>query len=271
MSTLERQFLPSQTAPRNASPLSPEPAASGMLSPQTLPPHSSVAKATVGQNSAKGGLGGVSGGGGYSVVYPPGEPGTVISNIWPAPPNGINGIAFGGIGSAGRLLNTLLDSNTPANGHGMLADLGHNLSSDGTCFFTNIGSINSTDASLEPLGSNGGPTLTMALLPGSPAIDAGDSSSTPPTDQRGVPRPYGRSADIGAFEYWLNAKAMACPTGGLDIMAFGIAGQKCCLQVSTNLTSWTMTATNEIGADGTAIFHEDEFGDLPHFYRLKLR
>jgi hypothetical protein len=41
---------------------------------------------------------------------------------------------------------------------------------------------------LGPLQNNGGPTLTHALLPGSPAIDAGDPnvSGSPPTDQRGT-------------------------------------------------------------------------------------
>jgi len=42
---------------------------------------------------------------------------------------------------------------------------------------------------LGPLQDNGGPTFTHALLPGSPAIDAGDSKFTPPPfyDQRGTP------------------------------------------------------------------------------------
>jgi hypothetical protein len=37
-------------------------------------------------------------------------------------------------------------------------------------------------------------------LPGSPAIDAADSTDFPATDQRGVPRPFGPAPDIGAFE-----------------------------------------------------------------------
>ena len=46
-----------------------------------------------------------------------------------------------------------------------------------------------TDPLLGPLQNNGGPTLTHALLPGSPAIDAGDPNFTPPPfyDQRGCP------------------------------------------------------------------------------------
>lgn len=64
------------------------------------------------------------------------------------------------------------------------------------------------DAKLGPLQNNGGPTETHALLPGSPALDKGNTDLT--TDQRGVTRPYndpaianatgGDGSDIGAFE-----------------------------------------------------------------------
>jgi predicted outer membrane repeat protein len=57
-----------------------------------------------------------------------------------------------------------------------------------------------SDPLLGPLADNGGLTQTMALLPGSPAIDAGDSANCPSTDQRGVVRPQGSKCDIGAFE-----------------------------------------------------------------------
>lgn len=54
------------------------------------------------------------------------------------------------------------------------------------------------DPLLEALADNGGPTLTMALQAGSPAIDAG-GSECPTTDQRGVLRQG--PCDIGAYEY----------------------------------------------------------------------
>jgi len=51
------------------------------------------------------------------------------------------------------------------------------------------------------LGDYGGPTLTMPLLPGSPAIDAGLTSATNSlTDQRGLARVVGSAVDIGAVE-----------------------------------------------------------------------
>jgi hypothetical protein len=53
---------------------------------------------------------------------------------------------------------------------------------------------------LGPLGNYGGPTRTLPLLPGSPALDAGTAAvvGLPATDQRGVARVG--APDIGAFE-----------------------------------------------------------------------
>jgi hypothetical protein len=61
--------------------------------------------------------------------------------------------------------------------------------------------MTNTNPRLGPLTDNGGPTLTHALLPGSPAINAGDcSGGTISRDQRGVTRPLGSACDIGAYE-----------------------------------------------------------------------
>jgi predicted outer membrane repeat protein len=54
------------------------------------------------------------------------------------------------------------------------------------------------DPLLDALADNGGPTQTMALAAGSPAIDAGVSEACPATDQRGEPRQG--ECDAGAFE-----------------------------------------------------------------------
>src|SRR5262249_36065656 len=56
---------------------------------------------------------------------------------------------------------------------------------------------------LAPLGNYGGATQTMALLPGSPALDTGSNALLPAglsTDQRGLPRIVNGIVDIGAFE-----------------------------------------------------------------------
>lgn len=56
------------------------------------------------------------------------------------------------------------------------------------------------DPQLIRLRDNGGPTATLALSPGSPAINRGVNFLQLPFDQRGVPRVIAGSADIGAFE-----------------------------------------------------------------------
>jgi len=96
---------------------------------------------------------------------------------------------------------------------GPINDAGYNISDDNSCGFTAVGSLNGTDPKLGPLADNGGPTQTVALLPGSPAIDAiplascTDQSSPPnplTTDQRGFARPdpgdNPPACDIGAYE-----------------------------------------------------------------------
>lgn len=72
----------------------------------------------------------------------------------------------------------------------------NNLVKDGTCGATLTG-----DPKLGPLADNGGYTFTHALLTGSAAINAGNLTSCPATDQRGIIRPMGAGCDIGGYEY----------------------------------------------------------------------
>lgn len=60
---------------------------------------------------------------------------------------------------------------------------------------------NATDPHLGALTDNGGPTPTIALLPGSLAINAASNATCPVTDQRGIARPQGGTCDIGAYEF----------------------------------------------------------------------
>jgi hypothetical protein len=76
---------------------------------------------------------------------------------------------------------------------------GHNIVQDDSCNPTATDVIVG-DAQIGPLADNGGPTLTHALSPGSPAIDAGDDAACSATDQRGITRPQGAHCDIGSYE-----------------------------------------------------------------------
>jgi hypothetical protein len=115
--------------------------------------------------------------------------------------------------------NSILAGNTAAAGPDVmraLASQGHNLIGDGSgssglADSDLVGSArNPIDPLLGPLQDNGGPTPTMALLPGSPAIDAGDNTGAPPFDQRGpgFPRIVNGTIDLGAFEF----QGAAAPT-----------------------------------------------------------
>jgi hypothetical protein len=76
----------------------------------------------------------------------------------------------------------------------------NNVFTDATCYAGASDQV-VADVGLGPLAGNGGPTLTHALLAGSPAIDAADDAICPATDQRGVVRPQGAGCDVGAYEY----------------------------------------------------------------------
>jgi hypothetical protein len=73
---------------------------------------------------------------------------------------------------------------------------------DGSLVVHFSNSLVNVDPRLGPLQKNGGPTQTIALLPGSPAIDAGINPGAVTTDQRGpgFVRTVGPGTDIGAFE-----------------------------------------------------------------------
>jgi predicted outer membrane repeat protein len=91
------------------------------------------------------------------------------------------------------------------NNGGTITSYGYNLSSDGAGgFLTGLGDQINTDPLLGSLQNNGGPTFTHALVPGSPAIDAGDPDFSPPPsyDQRACPfdRVFNGRIDIGSFE-----------------------------------------------------------------------
>jgi predicted outer membrane repeat protein len=108
--------------------------------------------------------------------------------------------------------NSILAGNTAVSGpdcSGSLISNDYNLIQNTSgCTITGATTHNITgvDPLLGPLQNNGGPTMTRALLAGSPAIDAGDPATPLTTDQRGLPRPKDGNgdgvavSDIGAFE-----------------------------------------------------------------------
>jgi hypothetical protein len=133
--------------------------------------------------------------------------------------------------------------------NGTFTSLGHNISSDGipipgeNCNFADATDQINTDPLLGSLADNGGLTQTMALLPGSPAIDQGTSAGAT-TDQRGDPRPRNITAvansddgaDVGAFE-------LQSTTASPISLDFGSQ------RVGTSGSTETATLTNEFGSN----------------------
>jgi bacterioferritin (cytochrome b1) len=120
------------------------------------------------------------------------------------------------------LRNTLVAGGTPANCEFTVASAVGSLETGSTC---GLGAGNRSGVAsprLGPLAANGGPTLTHALLAGSPAIDTGTKTGAPATDQRGVKRAQRDGIDTGAYE--LAGPATSRPGAAPDRTAPVLAG-----------------------------------------------
>jgi len=156
--------------------------------------------------------------------------------------------------------NTIV-ANSPGGGNcsGPVTDGGHNIDDGTTCGFTGTGCTSTSGSSfcntnplLEPAGlaDNGGPTLTLAIEPNSPAVNAGDESvcstttGTAPVDnldQRGFvrPAPHETNCSIGAYEY---NSGISCGPGVCFFPQACVAGQ-CATPTPTLTPTSTPTVT----------------------------
>jgi hypothetical protein len=130
-----------------------------------------------------------------------------------------NGTAGGlyddGVNASMTLTNTLVAGNVDDSGNpdvfGPFNDGDFNLIGNTTGSSSFVGSndvLNPATAGLDVLNSYGGFTDNMLLLPGSPALNAANTAAAPATDQRGVTRPQGPAADIGAVEDTLSFQSV---------------------------------------------------------------
>jgi ribosomal protein S18 acetylase RimI-like enzyme len=130
---------------------------------------------------------------------------TIARNFAETPDGTGGGVFYFPVGTvSASFVNTIIALNKAATGADCSQNVpsaGHDIESHVRCGFSNpVGDMQNTDPMLGPLANNGGPNETLALLPGSPAINAGNDMTCPATDQRGVARPQGLHCDIGAFE-----------------------------------------------------------------------
>jgi hypothetical protein len=141
------------------------------------------------------------------------------------------GYSGGGLDNSGPL--TLTNSLVAKNPYGgdcyntfefeaSIISQGYNLDSDGSCQVTAPTDRPGTDPMLGPLQKNGGPTLTHALLPSSPGLDAipwgtNGCGTMLFSDQRWQARPQaaGGACDIGAYEVTVAGQALSAWVTGL--------------------------------------------------------
>ena len=135
--------------------------------------------------------------------------------------NTIFGIAGYAVGANGACVGPGQSSDNTTTANPVTSDAGHNIAADASCGLAG----NPVDPRLAPIGDNGGPTPTVALLHDSPAIDGGDLCA--PTDQRGEARDG--PCDIGAFE----AKRLGAPAA--TTLPATVIGTGATLRASLNL------------------------------------
>jgi hypothetical protein len=209
---------------------------------------------------------------------------TIASNYCIAQGAGFVGVSGSGFAAGTQIGNTngtlqlhnsiIAYGGTNGNAYGIITDDGYNMCSDGTAQLFGGSSYNFTDPMLGPLANYGGPTLCMALLSNSPAIDSADSSDFPSTDQRGFVRPIGNGPDVGAYEYgsyqlvipYLNITSTASNVL-LTFTAYPSISYD--LQASTNLSTWIDLNTNGPFASSTNVTQTiSKQGLNPQFFRL---
>lgn len=168
---------------------------------------------------------------------------------------GIMTLTYGGPATT-ELTNTLVAGNAGRSlfteGAGATCvSWGGNLASDnGGGFLTPAaGDLIHADPRLGPLADNGGPTQTMALQVGSPALDAALGGWDFPTDQRGLPRSRdgdavaGAPQDIGAYE------AQVAPVGSLGFKFSGSGSQYLIAVESAGAPGFAQTSWSYLGGN----------------------
>jgi hypothetical protein len=117
---------------------------------------------------------------------------------------------------------------------------------------------NPIDPLLGPLSNHGGPTQTVPLMAGSPALDTGDSGQLGTTDQRGVVRSGG--VNIGAYQASASAFVLTAPATVTAGTAFDLTVQA--------VDPFSQTAA---GYTGTVTFSStDAQAVLPGNYTFKI-
>ncbi len=172
-----------------------------------------------------------------------------IANDSLSGPTGTFLLLASGSGASVSLHNSIVDSNRPAlncgtSSGGAIVSSGYNLDNGHSCGFADVGDEQNANPKVAPLAANGGAVQTAALKAGSPAINAASNTGCPPTDARGVTRPFGKSCDMGAYE----ATSPFVTTGP-----------------ATNITRSAATLTGTVNPDDQATRYYFQYGTTTRY------
>jgi hypothetical protein len=199
---------------------------------------------------------------------------TIVNNVGAADDTGGGGGTYNGASDAlaFNVANTLYAGNVVGTTSpvadqcgGPHTSSGYNLRTTaeaGCTGFTATGDFVNASPLIGSLGPNGGPTPTVPLLTGSPAINAGNPAAPggafpvcPAFDQRGLPRGAGGNrCDIGAFEVQRSSTTttLACAPTSLTL---GTGSSTCTATVTdTGSSPTTPTGSVAFSSTGTGTF-----------------
>jgi hypothetical protein len=211
---------------------------------------------------------------------------TITGNLASSPGQAFGSGVYGDQGTVG-IVNSIVAGNLGTNDvSGNFSSLGHNIFgiTNGLFFFLfDPTDLLGVDPRLGPLQDNGGPTLTHALLTGSPAIDAGASRFLL-FDQRGERRPVDNPAipnasggdgnDIGALEVDPIVRCTAIQRRGNDILIklTSLSDGAYTLEYRSNVDGreWTPLPGTFAGSGGVITITDSGAGTLPRrIYRAR--
>src|SRR5207249_11027310 len=182
-----------------------------------------------------------------------------------------SGIVSGGVATVTMINSTV--ANSPSGGNcsvdvGVtITDGGHNIDDGTTCGFTGANCASTTGTSfcntnplLDPSGlaTHGGPTQTITLEAGSPAINAGDETvcAAPPVnnlDQRGLVRPGAGATNcsIGAYEFNATTSTTATTSSTTTSTTTHVPTTTTISQTTSTSTTIRPTTTSSSGTTTT--------------------
>ncbi len=177
-------------------------------------------------------------------------------------------------------------------GAGTIVSQGYNLSNDAAGgdptttpggFLNHVGDKRNTDPLTDLAGvkDNGGPTVTLALRAGSPAIDQGKRTTLGPSanDQRGEPCPFddpglpnaSDGSDIGAYEADVRVTAEERLGNDLRVTFFSILEHSYEIESGPTPTGpWTSPSGPIVGTGGIVqLTYVNAFGPMARFFRVR--